>query len=213
MPQTKISKAEIIEVALQKYMEEGIQSFTMKQLTELTGISTKTVYKLFGDKTALLKACLNTHYSRFFFELSELGESTDDEVTLFLKTIHRAIELEFEINPLFYRELNKYYPDLQNEVLGAQGRLPANLIDLIQRGKKSGLFLSNVNEQVFWIAFRQLYAGITREKLYGALSLSGSELMKHTVLLYIRGICTLSGLQKMRAYEQSLEGANQIDRK
>jgi len=102
-----MSKEQIVEVALQEFLKNGIQSFTIKQLTDITKVSTKTVYKLFADKRALLRDCLNKHYHDLFIELSVLNTGSENEIDAFLKIIHRTVELEFEVNPLFYSELNK----------------------------------------------------------------------------------------------------------
>jgi len=191
-----MSKEQIVEVALQEFLKNGIQSFTIKQLTDITKVSTKTVYKLFADKRALLRDCLNKHYHDLFIELSVLNTGSENEIDAFLKIIHRTVELEFEVNPLFYSELNKYYPGLQSEVSNAQGELLGFLTNIIEQGKKSGVFLPEINREVFWITFQQLYMGITRKQLYRNLNLSGPELVRNTVMIYLRGICTLNGLQK-----------------
>jgi len=201
MPITKISKKEVVDIALQEFLHNGTQSFTIKQLTKLTGISTKTVYKLFDDKTALLRTCLNKHYSRLTNELLE--QDSDNEIETILNMTYRVVELEFDVNPRFYAELNIYYPKLQNEAIATHNKVFEKLVDNIQQGKQSGLFLSEINPDVCLIACQQLYSGITREKIYSSLNLSVPELIKNTIMVYLRGMCTSSGLQKLEQYKQS----------
>ena len=202
MPVTKISKEEIIEIALQEFLHNGIQSFTIKQLTELTGISTKTVYKLFKDKTDLLRACLSTHYSRLTDELLELDAG--NEIEIILDLTYRIVHLEFEVNPRFYAELNTYYPKLQDEVIAAYGEVFGILANTVRQGKHNGLFLPEINPDICMIALQQLYGGITREKIYGHLNMAGPELIKNTISIYFRGMCTPLGLQKLQHYEKSI---------
>ena len=116
MPTTKVSKAEITEFTLKAFLSEGIQAVTLKQLAAETGVSTKTLYKLFTDKSGLLRNCLELHYSRFFHELEVLSEQGNNEVETFVSILDRVVSVEFEVNPKFYAELNKYYPGLQTEV-------------------------------------------------------------------------------------------------
>ena len=113
MPATQISKAEIVKIALQNFIRSGIQNFTIKQLTEITSISSKTVYKLFGDKTGLLKACLTLHYVTLYQELRRLLANANNEIESITSLIDHIVKLEFEVNPRFYNELNKYHPELQ----------------------------------------------------------------------------------------------------
>ena len=201
MPITKISKKEVVDIALQEYLHNGIQSFTIKHLTKLIGISTKTVYKLFNDKTALLQTCLTTHYSRLTNELLKLD--SNNEIETILNMTYRVVELEFDVNPRFYAELNTYYPKLQSEVIAIHSIIFEKLVNEIQQGKQNGLFLSEINPDVCLIAYQQLYSGITREKIYNSLNLSLPELIKNTILVYLRGMCTSSGLLILEQYEQS----------
>lgn len=199
---TRISKEKIVEIALQGFLHSGIQSFTVKQLTELAGISTKTVYKIFEDKTALLRACLRTHYSCLADELLELD--TGNEIESVLNIMHRLVDLEFRVNPRFYAELNAYYPKLQDEVNATPNKVIEKLKENMQTGIQDGLFLADLNPNISLIAFQQLYTGITREKIYDPLKLQGPELIKNTILIYLRGMCTPLGLQKLQHYEKSL---------
>ena len=201
MPITKISKKEVVDIALQEFLHNGTQSFTIKQLTELTGISTKTVYKLFDDKTALLQTCLTAHYSRLTNELLKID--SDNEIETILNMTYRVVELEFDVNPRFYAELNTYYPKLQNEVIAIHSKTFEKFVDNIKQGIQSGLFRSEINPDVCLIACQQLYSGITREKIYNSFNLPGSELIKNTILVYLRGMCTSSGLLRLEQYEQS----------
>ena len=150
----------------------------------------------------MLKACLNVHYSRLFAELTALAEGAGDPIEAFLKITYRVVALEFKVNPLFYRELNQYYPELQDEVAVRLKNEIISMSRFVKQGKENGLFVPDVREDVFWIAFQQLYRGITRDRVYEGLGLSGPELVKNTLIVYIRGICTVQGLQKLETYEQ-----------
>lgn len=200
MPIAKVSKEEIVTIALKYFLNEGIQAVTLKHLSDTMRISTKTVYKHFTDKKELLKSCLTMHYADFFKELSQLRVSGENELEVLLNIIHRTVALEFEVNPLFYAELNKYYPQLQTEVSQVQKKIFGDISNSIEEGKKNGIFLPEISQEVFWIAFVQLYAGITRDHLYNKLDLSGPELIQNTVLIYVRGICTLKGLLLLEHY-------------
>ncbi|WP_299532739.1 TetR/AcrR family transcriptional regulator [Ulvibacterium sp.] len=203
MPVTEISKDEILEIALHEFLKNGIQAFTIKQLTELTGISTKTVYKLFADKTGLLRVCLNKHYQLLFDELLKISLNSKDAIESFSKVMHRIVALEFDVNPKFYAELNKYYPKLQDEIFEANDRMLSIFNDILQRGIQNGLFRQEVDPNVSWISFQRLYSGITRENVYGHLALSAPVLVKSTVFVFLRGMCTPTGVQKLEQYEQS----------
>ena len=197
MPVTKVSKTEIAEFTLKEFLSQGIQAITLKQLATETAVSTKTLYKLFTDKSGLLRNCLELHYSRFFHELQILGSQGENEVETFVIILDRVVSVEFQVNPKFYAELNKYYPGLQTEVGTKYNNLHGIFGKIIKQGKSNGLFLQTIDGEVSLITLQRLYHGITRELVYKDSGLSGPELVKNTVFLYLRGMCTPLGIQKL----------------
>ncbi|NAS13288.1 TetR/AcrR family transcriptional regulator [Poritiphilus flavus] len=203
MPVTRISKAEITEIALKAFLDHGIQPITIKQLASWNGVSTKTIHKLFVDKPGLVRSCLELHYSRFFAELQELAAKAGDEIESVINILNRIVKVEFEVNPRFYEDLNKFYPELQTEIGTAQNGMPDMMMDIIEKGKRNGLFLPDIEAEVCIIALQRLYQDITRAKIYADLALSGPQLVENSVLLYFRGMCTPLGVQKMQVYGKS----------
>lgn len=212
MPVTEISKQEIVDIALKGFLKNGIQSFTIKKITKLTGISTKTVYKFFDDKSDLLKVCLQTHYSNFYKEVLKVDAESDNPIEAMLSTLNWVVKLEFKVNPKFYRELNQYYPQLQDEILRANSKIPDFFIANLKKGKQEGLFILDINEELIWITFQRLYRGITRDNIYAVLNVPTTTLLYNTVLVFLRGMCTTEGLQVLKKYELSVDYPSELNK-
>ncbi|MBD0851807.1 TetR/AcrR family transcriptional regulator [Maribacter arenosus] len=201
MPTTEITKAEIVEFALQKFLLNGIQSTTIHEITSFSGISSKTVYKLIGNKSELLRLSLQLHYSRFFDHLVQLGTESKDALETLLKLIHHVLEMEFGINHRFYQDLNKYYPDMQDEIIKSGANELSFFTDVIDRGIREDLFLPEIQSELIWISLQRLYSGLTRDSIYDT-KYSEDTLLNNTVIVFIRGMCTSKGLALMAKYEQ-----------
>ena len=201
MALNELAKSEITDRAVAEFLKNGIQSFTIHGLTEIAGISSKTVYKLFGDKSGLLKSCLQQHYAQMHEELVRIAESASNEVEELLKTLYRITELEFEVNPTFYSDLNKYYPAIQDEIKGTAEKAVEFFLQKIENGQKNGLFISSINKEVTLFTLQHIYAGITRDRIYQELNLSHQVLISNSVLIFIRGLCTPLGLLKLEEYK------------
>src|SRR5689334_18277748 len=67
-------REEILDTSLQRFLKFGIRKMTIQKLVEPLGISTKTVYKYFSDKEALLKECLAVHYARLLEGITEMED-------------------------------------------------------------------------------------------------------------------------------------------
>lgn len=159
-------------------------------------ISTKTLYKLFADKETLLEECLAVHYGNMFSGIKDLTDTGSNPVEIICAVYDRSTALDFGANYLFYHDLNYYYPQLQDKVIGEQaGAFGPFLIDTMQRGIVEGYFLAYLQPMVAFKALSVLYTSVTRFDSYKDFNLRPEQLVQHTIDIYLRGICTEKGLQ------------------
>ncbi|MEM1337168.1 MAG: TetR/AcrR family transcriptional regulator [Bacteroidota bacterium] len=201
MSVTTTPKQEIIDTALTEFLNKGIKSFTVKDLTELMGISTKTVYKVVGDKTNLLRTCLQQHYSMLHTELSDLASTKKNALEIVLAMMDVIVKKEFEVNPHFYRDLNRYYPNLQDEILDNHMEIQTLCVALIRQGIQEGLIRPDINENLAWLSLRRLYSGITRDGIYTAYDFPITDLIRNTIIIFFRGMCTSKGIQMVQKFD------------
>lgn len=55
-------KEAVLSNAMQLFWKKGYESTSMKDLVEATGLTTRSMYNLFGSKEGLFEACLNWYY-------------------------------------------------------------------------------------------------------------------------------------------------------
>ena len=200
MPVTEITDKEIADIALNQFLKDGIQEFTIKKLTALTGISSKTVYKIFGDKTNLLRICLINHYSQLFKILREKNSKASNPVISFLEILYFIAELEFKVNPKFYADLNKYYPILQDEIIKTNQDAEFLFAQVTDLGIRQGFFENKIDPKIVLVSLQRLYAGITRDRLFEGFNYPIKTLLDNTVYLLIKGMCTPLGVQKLNEF-------------
>jgi AcrR family transcriptional regulator len=191
-------KDEIIETSLQQFLKHGIRKMTVQKLVEPLGISTKTVYKYFNDKEELLKHCLVKHYSGLA-EGFDIGDS--NPVITVLNLWHKAMELDFGVNHVFYHDLNYYYPQLQDAILNRFFKKKFSKLDvLMENGIKQGYFRNGILPAMIPEVTSALYSSITRTGQFKKYKLSPTVLMQNTIEAYLRGICTEKGLRDINNY-------------
>jgi AcrR family transcriptional regulator len=187
-------KEKIIETSLQQFLEHGIRNITMQKLVLTLGISTKTMYKYFSDKEELLEECLKLHYRGADEGTKKMLEGSPNAVVALVGVFSKSVDLDFGTNHLFYHDLNYYYPELQDKVMKqyASGALET-ILGLIQQGIDEEYFLSYLKAPVVLETLTILYSSVTRNNAYKNFD-KKSELIKHTIAIYLRGICTDKGL-------------------
>jgi len=190
-------KSEIIETSLQQFLTHGIRKMTVKEIIAPLGISTKTVYKYFANKEALLEECLDLHYSRMHSALADPTEYSSPVIFLFQSFI-KGFELDFKVNDVFYHDLNYYYPELQDKIISKNSAtLGGPLIKAFQDGIQQGYIRSNLSTEVFFEGIGVLYSSLTRTSRFLKFGLSPFELAANTMEVYLRGLCTQKGLKEI----------------
>jgi len=58
----KYDKEAVLSNAMQLFWKKGYESTSMKELVEVTGLTSRSMYNLFGSKNGLFEACLNCYY-------------------------------------------------------------------------------------------------------------------------------------------------------
>lgn len=186
---------EIIQTALQQFLAEGIRSMTMQRLAAGMGKSTKTLYKYFADKEQLLEECLKLHYAEIEISLPAMWREAANPVAFVCGMYARSAELDFGANHLFYHDLNYYYPELQDKVIAIYiGRIRAVTDEAFRQAVAEGYFLPQLNLEVVQKTFSVLYTAVTRYGTYQEFGLQPQDILKHTLDVYLRGICTEKGL-------------------
>lgn len=199
-------KEQIIEKSLKEFLEHGIRSMTMQKLASAMAMSTKTLYKFFADKEALLEACLNVLYAGMDREVKTIVDAEPNPVDFIWGVYAKATALDFGANHLFYHDLNHYYPDLQDKVIIRNaGAIGGMLTGALRLGINEGYFLPYLKPQVVLTALNILYTSVTRFDTYKNFNLTPAELVKHTIDIYLRGICTDKGLAVINSKKESTQ--------
>jgi len=191
-------KEQIVQTSLKQFLTYGIKSMKMQKLAADIGISTKTLYKHFSDKEALLQECLKVHYGATDREIQNMLNDDASPVVLLFRCYAKSMELDFGTSHLFYHDLNYYYPLLQDKAIRLYGGKAFTVLnDTIKKGIADGYFLPYLQPAVVMQAITVLYTSVTRQDTYKKFKLKPTDLAKHTINIYLRGICTEKGLEIM----------------
>lgn len=191
-------KDKIIEVSLERFLQHGIRSMTVKKLVEPLGISTKTVYKYFGSKEELLEECLRVLYDGYLNDFTLILSRKESPVIALLTLFRDGLAKDFGVTHSFFHDLNYYYPELQNAALArTRDNYRSLIIPLIKTGIQGGYFHKFIVPEIALKGIATLYTSITRSEEYKQYERSPNELFKNLVEVYIRGMCTETGINEI----------------
>ena len=187
-------KDKILDTATDLFLNLGFKSVTMDDLAEEMGISKKTIYSHFKNKTDLVKQCtmgLFHKISNGIDCICEKGKNPIEE----LYEIKRfaLVNLKDEKASPQY-QLKKYYPQIYNTLHQKQYEVVQDCVRTnIRRGMELGIYREDLN--VDFIA-RIYFAGMTSLKdeiLFPRHNFPMVRLMDSYLEYHLRGIVTPEG--------------------
>nr|WP_321415070.1 TetR/AcrR family transcriptional regulator [uncultured Allomuricauda sp.] len=187
-------REKIIQKAGEMFLNLGFKSITMDDLAHELGISKKTIYSHFKNKTDLVQ---QTAMSMTDFIVCGI----DDIVALQKNPIEELYEIKKFVmlhlkdeksSPLY--QLQKYYPKIHMSLKEVQFECTHRCVAKnVRRGMQMGIYRDNLNEE---FVSRIYFTGITSLKdngLFPTEIFSKVELMDYYLEYHLRGIVTPEG--------------------
>ncbi len=195
-------RLEILERASTVYMRLGIKSVTMDDLARELGISKKTIYKYFDDKSDLVRSIvrLKTEMDQAICMncITESGNAIDDLIQV-SKLIAEHIG---NVNPTVFHDVRKYHPDAWQLMESHRWGFVLNMIvGNIEKGKEENLFRDDVNAEVIgrvyvssmdtlfnsdifpWpkFTFQEVYSELIRYHINGLVNENGQKYLQQKI--------------------------------
>ena len=133
----------IIEVSSDLFMSNGCKSVTMDEVAAANGISKRTLYEHFKDKTNLLEECLLMMEEKMKM-LGEKAFSGSKSIIELICLEHESqSDMMINMRIRFFEELKKYYPALYEKKITSVLLIFTRLLqeNSLKEGRKRGFSL------------------------------------------------------------------------
>lgn len=189
-----IMKEKILEKAADMFLTYGFKSVTMDDLAHEMGISKKTIYTHFENKTKLVKECthqLGCKISRGIDHICSLNKNPIEELYDIKKYVMDFLKDE-KSSPQY--QLQKYYPKIFFEMREKQYEVMKDcMVDNIQRGLQTGIYRENLDIEFVSRIYYVCGSSIKDDRLFPPDKFSRSTLMDNFLEYHLRGIVTPKG--------------------
>ena len=187
-------KENILHKATDLFLNLGFKSVTMDDLAHEMGISKKTIYSHFENKTHLVEECtMNLFWfiSKGIDHICSLGKNPIEELYEIKKFV--MLHLKDERSSPQY-QLQKYYPKIHHTLKNKQFEVMQDcVIDNLRKGIDMGIYRENLNIE---FVSRIYFAGVNSIKdhtLFPNNKFPMVELMDDYLEYHLRGIVTPQG--------------------
>lgn len=188
-------KENILHKATDMFITLGFKSVTMDDLANEMGISKKTIYKHFKNKTTLVEA---SSFSLFETVASGINQIYDEKhnpiAELYEIKNFVRVYLKYENSSPQY-QLQKYYPKIYKSLKAKQfDVMHSCVIDNLNRGIEIGLFRSSIDVEFIARLYFSNMSIIKDIELFPQNLFSVNTSMENYLEYHIRGISTDKGL-------------------
>ncbi len=197
-------REKILDKATDLFLSLGFKSVTMDDLAHEMGMSKKTIYSHYENKTKLVEACANSLFdqiSQGIDAICSMQKNPIEELYEIKKFAMKHLKDE-KASPQF--QLQKYFPRIHSAMRMKQFDLMQTcVVDNIKRGVELGIYRSNLN--VNFIA-RIYFSGVTSIKdhtLFPEDEFPKTQLMDDYLEYHLRGIVTPEGRKTLNQIIQS----------
>jgi AcrR family transcriptional regulator len=187
-------REKIIHKAADMFITLGFKSVTMDDIAAAMGISKKTIYANFKNKTALVKEATLVMFhviSHGIDCISSQDKNPIEELYDIKKFVMMHLKDE-KSSPQY--QLQKYYPEIFNTLQELQfDTMQECTLRNLRKGVEQGLYRDNLDidfvSRIYFIGVN----GIKNDKLFPIQNFPKAKLMEDYLEYHLRGIVTKTG--------------------
>ena len=189
-------KDKIILKSVDLFLSYGFKSVTMDDIANALGMSKKTIYQHFNNKTKLVESTtlyIQKVISEGISKICSLNKNPIEEIYAIKHFVSDHLKNE-KSSPQF--QLKKYYPNIYKSIKGHQFELMYRYIQTnINRGVQLGIYRKNMNIDFITRLYFNCVMAIKDDDLFPLKTFSKTMLVENYLEYHLRGICTNKGIQ------------------
>lgn len=189
-------KEYIIEQTTAMFCQLGIKAVRMDDIAQHLGVSKRTLYELFEDKTNLLRLCMYNFYEKRQEQLNKRLSERPNVIEKILTAFDMFL-VNGETEQRLKTNLRRFYPALYEEIaVEMQGRNTARLKSAIEKGIAEGLLDSSIDVDLSVAMLCWSLSGVVDSRATRLPSnITPEYALRYVVINFIRGISTVKGME------------------
>jgi AcrR family transcriptional regulator len=191
----------IIDKAKELFFFYGVKSVSMDDLARAAGISKKTIYQHFSDKTEVLDSVVNRLIDGHYASFINCHQTSKDAIEEVVNQSIAPFNVFAGINYGFFHELEKSFPLAWEKLMQYREKtvLPA-IIENLQRGIYESHFRADIDVSfVAQIRLQQLNTALNPAE-FGEAGAEPTYMMNEFTSFFLHGITSDKGRKLINKY-------------
>ncbi|MEZ4857578.1 MAG: TetR/AcrR family transcriptional regulator [Flavobacteriaceae bacterium] len=187
-------KEKIIQKAAEMFITLGFKSVTMDDIANEMGISKKTIYSHFNNKTALVKETVLTVFHSITCGIDHIRSMEKNPIEeLYEIKKFAMLQLKNEKASPQY-QLQKYYPEIYGMIKSMKfENMNECTVDNLKRGVEQGFYRKDINIDFISRLYFLALSEINNEDLFPIQKFPKIKVMEDYLEYHLRGIVTDKG--------------------
>ena len=191
-------REKILHKAQELFLNYGFKSVTMDDIAYEMGISKKTIYVHFSNKTKLVESTTLQLFETISYGIDcicELKKNPIEEIFDIKQFVMDHLKNE-KSSPQY--QLQKYYPKIFATLKSKQFEMMQGCVtENLRRGLKKGLYRETINVDFISRIYFNGMVALKDQELFSINTFSMNTLMENYLEYHLRGICTPKGLETL----------------
>ncbi|APG66130.1 TetR family transcriptional regulator [Tenacibaculum todarodis] len=186
----------LLHTASEMFLNLGFKSVTMDDIANEIGVSKKTIYSHFKNKTELVAAVTSKVFCTICEGIDAINEQKKNPIIELFEVKSFAMSFLKDENSSPQYQLQKYYPKIYASLKLKQFEYMQHCIKKnLTRGIDQEFYRADIDiDFIARIYFNGMIA-IKDNDLFPLKKFSMNQLMNHYLEYHLRGICTEKGIQ------------------
>lgn len=192
-------KEKIFCQAEELFLKFGVKSVTMDDLASHLGVSKKTLYQHFDNKSDLVEKTLAAHLElekNAVLEFRGISENAIEEIFILGKHVSAHLQ---KMNPAIIFDLKRYYPKAWKIMEHYKNEfIYENILSNINRGKQEHLYRQDLEPEII----ARIYLRTINLIIHPEIEMSQQEVVQYYeefLRYHVRGIASHQGLKVLEA--------------
>jgi len=197
---------QILSKAVDVFLKYGIKSVNMDDMSRHLGISKKTLYKYVKDKHDLVERALNFHSKREDCLIKEICNKDENAIDQAFAIMEMVMDMLSNVHPSIIFDMEKYHPGVFGRMMAEkQTSIYECMSQNMKRGKKQGLYRSDLNEDMVARIYIAATRGIFDPMLFPGNTADYKAIYNELFRYHIRGIAGDKGREYLAEKVKSIK--------
>lgn len=200
------SRIRILQEAEKQFLRFGVKSVTMDQIALALGMSKKTIYQFFREKSALVYQVMANHQEDLQVVMDSIRLQAQDPVDEVLKISDHLSQMTAEMNPSVLVDIARYYPDAYQLFLEYKRKcLLESLVVNMRWGIEQKLYRNDIDLHILATLRLQQIEWAFDPNVFPSAAYSLQKVHEQLIMHFLFGICTLKGHKLINKYRNIIE--------